>query len=142
MVIILAIKKPTGVPHKFDEVKPPAFIQAYHELKVSCTEQESILFMDAVHPTPATKISYGWIRKGPDKSLETTGSRTGLNIIGGLNGNDISSILVSKYDPINSQSILDFFHRLRENYPWSDKLHLILDGGGYQRSDMVKKAVH
>jgi len=101
-------KKPTGVPRKFDEVKPPAFIQAYHELKVSCTEQESILFMDAVHPTPPTKISYGWIRKGPDQLLETTGNRTGLNIIGGLNGNDISSILVSKYDPINSQSILDF----------------------------------
>jgi len=74
--------------------------------------------------------------------LETTGNRTGLNIIGGLNGNDISSILVSKYDPINSQSILDFFHRLRENYPLSDKLHLILDGDGYQRSERVKKAVH
>ena len=135
-------KKPTGVPHKFDKVKPPALIEAYHELKVSCTEQESILFMDAVHPTPATKISYGGIRRGPDKPLQTTGSRTGLNIIGGRNVNDISSILVSKYDSINSQSILDFFHRLRENYPWSDKLHLILDGGGYQRSDMVKKAVH
>ena len=39
--------------------------------------------MGAVHPTPATKISYGWTGKGQDKPLETTGSRTGLNIIEG-----------------------------------------------------------
>ena len=26
--------------------------------------------------------------------------------------------------------------------PLSDKLHLILDGGGYQRSERAKKAVH
>ena len=48
-------KKPTGVPHKFDEVKQHPFIEAYHELKVSGTKHESILFMDTVHPTPAAK---------------------------------------------------------------------------------------
>ena len=35
-----------------------------------------------------------------------------------------------------------FFNRLRENYPLSHKLHLILDGTGYHRIDMVKNAVH
>lgn len=40
--------------------------------------------MDAVHPTQSTKLSYGWIRKGQDKVIETTGSRTRLNIIGAL----------------------------------------------------------
>jgi len=100
-------KKPTGVPHKFDEVKQHPFIEAYHELKVSGTKHESILFMDTVHPTPAAKISCGGKRKGQNKPLETTDSRTRLNIIGALNVNDISSILVSQYDRINSESILD-----------------------------------
>ena len=34
-----------------------------------------VLFMDAVHPTQSTKLSCGWIRKGQDKLIETTGSR-------------------------------------------------------------------
>ena len=55
-------------------------------------------------------------------------SSDGVGIVGGLNGNDISSILVSKYDSINSRSSLDFFNRLRENDPLFDKLHLILGG--------------
>ncbi|OCH59955.1 hypothetical protein A6E08_16695 [Vibrio lentus] len=35
--------------------------------------------MDAVHPTQATKLSCGWIRKGQGKFIETTGSRTRVN---------------------------------------------------------------
>ena len=63
-------------------------------------------------------------------------------VVGGLNGNDISSILVSKCDPINSRSILVFFNRLRESDPLFDKLHLILGGDGYHCSEMVKSAAH
>ena len=74
--------------------------------------------------------------------METTGSRTRLNIISALNVNDISSILVSKYDRINSEGIRDFFNRLRENYPLSHKFHLILDGAGYHRSERVRNAAH
>ena len=30
----------------------------------------------------ATKLSYGWIRTGQTKHVETTGTRTRLNIVG------------------------------------------------------------
>ena len=43
---------------------------------------EPVLFIDGVHPTQATKISYGWIRKGQKKTVKTTGCRTRLNIMG------------------------------------------------------------
>lgn len=76
---------PKGVPHKFDEAKQKVFIEAYEALKASCSKDESILFIDAVHPTQATKISHGWMRTGQDKSVETTGSRSRLNLIGALN---------------------------------------------------------
>ena len=42
-------------------------IEAYNALKASCGEDESILFIDAVHPIQATKRTHGWIRKGQDK---------------------------------------------------------------------------
>jgi transposase len=67
----VSYKKSKGVPHKFDVEKQAQFIETYSKLKASVGD-EPILFIDAVHPTQATKISYGWIRKGHDKTVETT----------------------------------------------------------------------
>ena len=77
-------KQPKGVPHKFDEQKQAVFIEEYKRLRDSVSDVEPILFMDAVHPTQATKVSYEWIRKGVDKPIETTGSRTRMNIVGAV----------------------------------------------------------
>jgi len=44
----------------------------------------TILFIDAVHPTMPTKIGYGWIKKGVDKPIATTSSKTRVNIIGAI----------------------------------------------------------
>jgi transposase len=135
-------KQPKGVPHKFDETQQGEFIESYEEMKTRCGEDESIVFIDAVHPTQATKISHGWIRTGQDKVLETTGSRSRLNIIGALNLSDIGRTVVSEYDSINSENIVRFFCKLRESYPLKHKLHLILDGAGYHRSQIVKDAAY
>ena len=131
---------PKGVPHKFDEAKQQAFIKAYEALKACCTEDESILFIDAVHPTQATKITHGWIRKGQEKHLETTGSHSRLNVIGALNLSDVGATVVSDYDSINSKNIVRFLCQLRDSYPLDHKLHIILDGTGYHRSDLVRDA--
>ncbi|GHX36581.1 DDE endonuclease [Vibrio cholerae] len=131
---------PKGVPHKFDETKQKAFIEAYEALKASCSKDESILFIDAVHPTQATKVSHGWIRTGHDKSVETTGSRSRLNLIGALNLNDIGGTIIHDYETINSESIVRFFCQIRERYPLEHKLHIILDGAGYHRSELVRDA--
>ena len=58
-------KKPKGVPHKFDLVKQAEFIEKYEALKAQVTD-EPILFIDAMHPTQATKVSGGWIKRGHD----------------------------------------------------------------------------
>ncbi len=55
-------KKPKGVPHKFCTEKQQAFVEYYN--KVLKPSEAPVLFMDAVHPTQSTKLSYGWIRKG------------------------------------------------------------------------------
>ena len=39
--------------------------------KKSKGSKEAILFMDAVHPTQATKLSHGWIRTGKTKNVYT-----------------------------------------------------------------------
>ncbi len=73
-------KQPKGVSHKYDQEKRDAFIEEYNELKAMVTGDEPVSFMDATHPTQATKVSCGWIRTGVDKPS----SRTRLNIVGAI----------------------------------------------------------
>lgn len=131
-------KKPAGVPHKFSEEKQRQFIEYYENLKTTASD-EPVLFLDAVHPTQATKLSYGWILKGQKKTVETTGSRTRLNILGALNLNDIGGLVFQEYQTINDYNISRFFNEIRTAYPnYHQKIHLILDGAGYNKTQLVK----
>ncbi|CAG22703.1 Hypothetical transposase, IS630 family [Photobacterium profundum SS9] len=130
-------KKPKGVPHKFDAGKQAEFIEDYEELKASLNDDEPLLFMDAVHPTQATKITAGWVKKGVDKPIETTGSRTRLNIVGAIRLGHLSEAIVDKYKTVNGESIIAFLNRTRDFYRASGTIHLVLDGAGYHRSFQV-----
>ena len=131
-------KKPSGVPHKLSEEKQRQFIEYYKELKTTVGD-EPILFIDGVHPTQATKISYGWIRKGQKKAVKTTGSRTRLNIMGALNLKALTSPLICEYKTINEYNVSLFLNEIRKVYPdYNQKIPVILDGAGYHRSQLVK----
>ncbi len=94
--------------------------------------------MDAMYPTQATKVSYGWIRKGQDKAIETTGSRTRLNIISAVDLNNIANAKVKHYDKVNSETIQQFLSELRLHDTSDKRINLILDGAAYHRANAVK----
>jgi len=130
-------KQPKGVPHKFNPEKQAQFIHDYEKLKAELTEDEPLLFIDAVHPTQATKITSGWIKTGTDKPIETTGSRTRLNIIGAIRLGHLSEAVTDQYKTINSESIMDFFEQIKRSYASSSCINIVLDGAGYHRSAQV-----
>lgn len=132
-------RKPAGVPHKYSTEAQQALVEIYEKLKQEAGDDEPILFIDGVHPTQGTKLAYGWMPAGKKAHVvETTGSRTRLNIMGALNLNDISRTVIRKYDKINSHNIARFFIAVRETYPIKQKVHIILDGAGYHRTEQVK----
>lgn len=132
-------KKPKGVPHKLKPEEQQAFIEYYNE--VLKPKDASVLFMDAVHPTQSTKLSCGWIRKRQDKLIETTGSRTRVNLIGALSLKNISATITDTYETIDSESIVRFFWKLKkEHYPLEQAVHIVLDGATYHRSEMFRNA--
>tara|TARA_R110001583_G_scaffold172109_2_gene325818 strand:+ start:278 stop:862 length:585 start_codon:yes stop_codon:yes gene_type:complete len=130
-------KYPKGVPHKLDEEKQADFIEKYTELKAQVAD-EPILFIDAMHPTQATKVSCGWIKKGHDKAIETTGSRTRLNLVGAIDLNNLAAAQVRRYDKVNGDTIQHFFTELRAHNSSDKCTHVILDGAGYHRAQVVK----
>jgi len=133
-------KKPKGVPHKFDEEKQAEFITYYNQLKLALSPDERLLFMDAVHPTQATKITAGWIKKGEDKAIKTTGSRSRINVVGAIELGHLKNAVVKQYEnTVNGEAIVDFLANVRQSYLNCGTIKLVLDGAGYHRSDVVKK---
>ncbi len=128
-----------GVPAKADPEKQVEFIASYEELKRTIPANEPIEFADGVHPTMATKITGGWIRTGVNKTIETTASRTRINIFGSINLSDMSLTITSE-KTIDSNTVIQHFNKLKVKYPESPQIHLILDNGPYNTSEEVKQA--
>jgi transposase len=129
-------KKPKGVPAKFNKLRQEAFIREYEELKANLDPGEVVLFIDSVHPTQATKITSGWIRKGVEKMIATVASRSRINLTGALDLNTMS-IITREYETINGSATVDFLKAIEAAHPASTKIHIIADGGGAHTSNEV-----
>jgi transposase len=134
-----SFKKPKGTPAKADPVKQEAFIQAYERLLTETPDNEPILFGDGVHPTMATKVTYGWIRRGFNKPIGTTASRTRMNLMGALNLESMQ-VTIDSYETINSETMVKYFDHLKAAYPNAPKIHLIVDQGSYNISIVTQEA--
>lgn len=133
-----SFKKPKGIPAKADPEKQKAFLKTYEDLKKSLSPDEVILFTDGVHPTQATKITYGWIKKGEDKVIATTASRTRLNILGALNLDGIR-VSYTEHETINTEAVIAFFKQLELEYEAAPRIHVILDQAGYHTSEALSE---
>lgn len=134
-------KKPKGTPAKADPEKQAEFIEFYENLLNTTNENEPIEFGDGVHPTMATKVTYGWIRQGRkhEKPIATTASRTRLNLMGSINLQTMD-VTIGSYETIDSQAMDQHFKKLREKNPLAPKIHLILDQGPYNKSEETRRA--
>ena len=130
-------KKPKGHPYKACKEQQEKFIESYDALKKSIGSDEGIFFMDACHPSMATKISHGWIKKGQSKAIETSASRTRMNLIGAINLADLAKPILASYSTVDSESIVDFLKQTRKLARIPGKIHLFLDQAGYHRTDEV-----
>ena len=130
-------KHPKNVPAKADLEKQEEFIEKYLELVTDTPVNEPILFMDSAHPTMATKVVCGWIKRGVDKPIGQTASRTRINIMGAIELSTMN-VVSCRPDYVNAETTVAFFDQLKTAYPISPNIHIILDQSGYHRSQLVK----
>ena len=132
-------KHPKSVPAKADLVKQEEFIEKYLNLVADTPANEPILFIDAAHPTMATKVVCGWIKKGVDKPIAQTASRTRVNIVGAIELATMN-VISCRPDYVNAETTVAFFDQVKTAYPNAPKIHIILDQSGYHRSQLVRDA--
>lgn len=93
--------------------------------------------MDSAHPTMATKVVCGWIKKGVDKPIAQTASRTRVNVMGAIELSTMN-VVSCRPDYVNAETIVSFFEQIKTAYPYAPKIHIILDQSGYHRSQLVR----
>lgn len=131
-------KKPSLVPGKANEEQQKQWIDKYSQLKQSLSEDETICFMDGVHPTHNTQVSYGWIKKGIRNELPSNTGRSRLNLSGSL---DIitKKLVVQENKTLNAESTISFLQKVETAYPSKKLVHLFCDNARYYRNKAVQK---
>jgi len=118
-------KKPKSIPGKVNPQQQEQFIKEYEHLKNSLKSTEIILFGDAVHPQYQSKAVCGWIKKGEEKTLQTTGKQVKMHIAGAINLEDMK-IILKEYKAIDGDAMIDFCKNI-ENQFKASTIYLFLD---------------
>jgi len=131
-------KKPALVPGKANKEAQLEWIAQYERLKAKLPTDETICFMDGVHPTHNTQVSYGWMKKGVRKELAANSGRARLNLTGAIDL--ISKKLHFQEDKtLNAISTIEFFKQIEAAYPAMSKVHIFADNAPYYKNREVKK---
>jgi len=130
-------KKPKLVPGMADEDAQDAFLEYYLDFMKNKTEKEAVFFVDAVHPTHNTVSSYGWIKKGRERAIQTNSGRSRFNIHGAMNAETFETTIVASEENVNADSTIALFQSLESSYPLASKLYLIVDNARYHFSKPI-----
>ena len=131
-------KKPKHVPGKLDPVKQKAFIAKYRRLRRTKGKNDPIYFADACHLQYNSVPAYGWIRRGKEKHLRSTGSRKRVNIHGAVNI-DTKDIVTDFAKSITGESSWRLFKKMEAKHSKAKKIHGVVDNASYYISRWLKE---
>jgi len=129
-------KKPALVPGKANEQQQREWIKFYEKLKQEISPEETICFMDSVHPTHNVQPACGWIKKGIRKEIAANSGRLRLNLSGIV---DVitHNVLVQEDETLNAGAIIKFFQKIEKAYPNKNKIYIFCDNARYYRNKTV-----
>jgi len=129
-------KKPALVPGKANEQQQREWLAQYEKLKQDLPADETICFIDGVHPTHNVQPAYGWIKKGVRKEIPANTGRARVNLSGVV---DVIThkVLVQEDDMLNAEATISFLRKLEDAYPTKSKIHLFSDNARYYRNKSV-----
>lgn len=129
-------KKPALVPGKANGQQQREWLTEYEKLKQSLPADETICFMDGVHPTHNVQPAYGWIQKGVRKEIPSNSGRSRINLSGVIDVID-HKILVQEDKMLNAEATISFFRKIEEAYPEKNGVHVFCDNARYYRNKAV-----
>ena len=123
-------KKPASVPSKIDAAVQQRFIDAHEDLRNSLDADETIVYVDAVHPTHQAKPAGRWLPRGQRCAIDVTTGRERLNLHGAIDL-ETGQTRIKEVQAVDAQSSIDLFASLESAYSTMSRIHVFLDNARY-----------
>lgn len=130
-------KKPAIVPGRANKERQEQWLNEYEKLRHNLPADETIGFIDGVHPTHNVQPAFGWIKVGVRKEIPSNTGRERINLSGMI---DVIGhcIIVQEDRTLNAEATIQFFRRVEESYPMKRKVHIFCDNAPYYRNRAVQ----
>ena len=130
--------KPQRVPRKLDEAQQRAFIASYEKLLNRLEPDESVVFVDAVHPTHQARPAGCWAPKDVAIGIEQTTGRQRLNIHGAINL-ETGQTQMLEAPKIDAMSLIALLVAIEATYSGKKWIHVFLDNATYHHAILVRE---
>jgi transposase len=135
----LSHQKLHRLPGKVDVAKQVIFAEKYEELVSQLTDNQSILFIDAVHPQHNTVPSKIWTEIGKPRWINSNTGRERININGAYNPFS-QDVIVRQDKTINGLSTISLLEQIKDFYQETkSQLWLFADNGRANKSKIIKE---
>ena len=130
-------KKPESVPGKIDVETQQKFIDAHEDLRNSLGPDETVVYVDAVHPTHQAKPAGRWLPRGQRCALPAASGRDRLNLHGAI---DLETGQTSIMDvqTVDAASTIALFEALERSHSTMSRIHVFLDNARYHHAKVVQ----
>ncbi len=130
-------KQTSILPSGMNAVHQAEFKKNYEDFSSQLKEDETVVFMDGMHPTHNLETGKAWIKVGKKKEVLTNSGRKRCNLNGFYNP-FTQDVFAKNYESINSQATIDSFKELEAFYPNKATIYVIIDNARYYKNSMVK----
>jgi transposase len=133
----ITFRRPTVIPRKLDEAKQEQFIEAYEDCLNHLGDDESVTFVDAVHPTHKVRPVGCWGPKDTPVCVEQTSGRERINIHGAIDLETGRTRMI-EVPTVNALSTIALLVAIESAYLGKRLIHVFLDNARYHHAALVK----
>ncbi len=118
-------KKPESVPGKIDVETQQKFIDAHEDLHNSLSPDETVVYVDAVHPTHQAKPAGRWLPRGQRCALPAASGRD-------------RQTCIMDVQTVDAASTIALFEALERANSTMSRIHVFLDNARYHHAKVVQ----
>ena len=130
-------KQTSIIPSGLDTKKQAEFKKNYEVFVSNLKMDETLVFMDGMHPVHNLETGRAWIKVGEKKHVRTNSGRSRCNLNGFYNPNT-QDVWVKDYKTLNAESIIDSFKILETFYLNKATIYVIIDNARYYKNTKVQ----
>jgi transposase len=131
-------RKPQAVSRKLDEAKQKAFIESYDALLNGLSDDEAVMFADAVHPTHAARPVGCWAPKETKVAVDQTSGRQRMNIHGAIDL-ETGKTRILEALTVDAMSTIALLMAIETLYPAMRLIHVFVDNARYHHAKLVQE---